>query len=142
MTIADDPPPLVEVFAKMSWAQRIVIIGTAVTIIGGSIGIMNQLAIAEPLWFATRSFVRGEIAFATMKVEARQIATQVYLANSEYSRIQNELANKQVLLDQNPTMPQAIKDSIQEQIRLLQRNLESTKNQLDDLRREQAGRRP
>jgi hypothetical protein len=142
MTIAEGPPPLTEVFARMSLPQKIGLTAAGITIIASSIGVLNQLAIAEPYWPATRSFVEEKIIKATSKLETRQIATQIYLANSEYARIQNELANKQVLLEQNPTMPQGVRDSIQEQIRALQRTLEATRNQLDDLRREQSGRRP
>lgn len=142
MTISEDPPPLTEVFAKMSLVQKISLVGAAVTIAVGATGILNQLAIAEPYWFAQRYYVEEKISLATSKIESRLLATQIYLANSEYARIQNELANKQVLFEQNPTMPQGVRDSIQEQVRSLQRSLEATKNQLDDLRREQSGRRP
>lgn len=126
----------------MSLAQKVTLAGAAVTILVGSITILNQLAIAEPYWLVQRYYVEERIVAVTSKIEARQIATQIYLANSEHKRIQNELANKQVLLDQNRMMPQGVRDSIQEQIRSLHRELEETKNQLGDLRKEQSGRRP
>ena len=140
--MTDETPPLGKVFARMSWTQKLGVVATGIAVIGGSFGVANQAELAEPHWVATRSYVRELMAQANGKLEARQIQTQIYLANSERSRLENELANKKVLLDQNTTMPQGIRDSINEQIRQLLRDLENTKQSLDDLRRDQTGRRP
>lgn len=116
-------------------------IATAVAILAGSLTIANQADIAEPHWIATRSFVRESIITAQQalavqqsNVEKRQITTQIYLAKSERSRIENEISNKQVLLSQNPNMPDGIKSAIQEQIRSLNADLESTKAAAEDLK--------
>lgn len=138
----EEPVPLEKVFSRMSWTQRLGITATGIAIIGGSFSIANQTELAEPRWPATRGFVRELMAQANNKLESRQIQTQIYLATSERSRLENELANKKVLLDQNPSMPQGVRDSINEQIRQLMRDLETTKQSLDDLRRDQSGRRP
>lgn len=114
---------------------------TLATLIGALLGIANQINAGEPYWIASREFVRSSIAQATTQLEVRQIQTQIYLANSERSRIENEIANKQVLLDQNKDMPQPVRELIQEQIRALVRNLETTKSTLDDLKREASAAR-
>jgi hypothetical protein len=142
MAGSDDSGSAVDALARLPWAKKAASIGAMVAVLTGAMGFVNQAEVAEPHWVATRSFVRDGITQATFKLEQRQIVTQIYLANSERSRIENELANKQVLLDQNPTMPQGIRDTINEQIRTLKRTLEFTTGQIDDLRREQSGRRP
>jgi hypothetical protein len=140
--VSDETPPIDKVFARMSFTQKLGTVATGIAIIGGSFGVANQAELAEPHWVATRSYVRELLAQANGKLESRQIQTQIYLANSERSRIENELANKKVLLEQNQTMPQGVRDAINEQIRQLLRDLENTKQSLDDLRRDQNGRRP
>jgi len=122
------------------FTKRFGVLATAVAMVGGALGIANQADIAEPHWIATRSFVRDMVAQANSKIESRQLQTQIYLARSERSRLENELANKQVLLTQNPTMPQEVRRAIEDQIRTLNRDLEAAKSALEDLRREQ--RRP
>jgi len=114
---------------------------TLATLVAALLGVANQINAGEPYWIASRDFVRSSIAQATTQLESRQIQTQIYLANSERSRIENEIANKQVLLDQNKEMPQAVRELIQEQIRALMRALEASKATLEDLKREAAAAR-
>ena len=103
-------------------------------------GFANQAQVQEPYWIATRSYVRDTVGASTTKIERRQLQIQVYLAKTERSRIENELANKQVLLTQNPSMPYSVRSAIEEQIRALSTDLEAAKNSYEELRREQAGR--
>lgn len=126
-----------------NWLVKRMGIVTALIAAGGAVmGFANQAEVQEPHWLATRSYVRDTITSSTAKIESRQLQIQLYLARTERSRIENELANKQVLLTQNPNMPAEVRRAIEEQIRALTRDLEAAKSSYDDLRREQAGRRP
>ena len=118
---------------------KIVLVFTLMTSL---FGIANQIGAGEPYWIASRDFVRTHVAQVASKIEAQQLRTQVFLARSERSRLENEIANKKVLLDQNPNMPLEVRSAILDQIRTLTQNLEDAKNTLDDLKREQSGRRP
>ncbi|HEY6021660.1 MAG TPA: hypothetical protein VIY48_17860 [Candidatus Paceibacterota bacterium] len=118
-------------------------IATIIAVVAGSLTIANQAQIAEPHWLATRSFVRDYLTTAQQgltaqqnRVESRQITTQMYIAKSDRNRIENEIANKQVLLTQNPNMPDPVKYAIQEQIRSLNVDLESAKSTYEDLKNE------
>jgi len=113
--------------------RRIGVIAAMLTIIATVITLMNQADIAEPHWVATRQFVRDQVVQASTPLLKKQVETQLFLAKSERSRIENEIANKMVLLSQNPTMPQPVKDAINEQVRSLNSDLETTKATISDL---------
>lgn len=116
--------------------RRISLLVSIATGLAAILTVMNQAQIAEPHWLATRSFVRDYISSTQKNLETRQIKTQLYLATTERSRLENEIANKQLLITQNPTMPETVKQIILEQIRTLNISLENNKLTTDDLRRE------
>lgn len=125
-----------------NFGKRLSQVSVAAILITTLLAIANQIDAGEPYWLAHRGFVRYIVSQATTKIEARQIQTQIQLAEQNLATIENEIANKQVLLEQNKDAAEDLKNVIREQLRTLTRNLQFTKNTLDDLRREQSGRRP
>ena len=113
--------------------KKLGVLAVILGIIVSALTIMNQADIAEPHWLATRSFVRVQVQQAATPIERGQIQTQLFLAKSERKRIENELANKQVIVSQNPDMPQYARDIIAEQTRSLTIDLENTKGAIVDL---------
>ena len=131
-------------WAAASTLKRFVWIAGAIgTIATAAIAVANAARLAEPYWIATRGFVVDEIADARFKVssevtrlEQRQIETQLSIAKSARRNIQNEIANKQLIIQQNPSMPATVRSLIDEQIRNLLDDLDSTKDTIEGLNKE------
>jgi hypothetical protein len=100
-------------------------IAAMLAILVSAITFINQAEIAEPHWVATRAFVRETIQKAEGPLARQQVDTQLYIAKNERSRIENEINNKQLLITQNPTMPQAVKDAIEGQVKQLREDLQN-----------------
>lgn len=115
------------------------------TAIGAVLTLAGQAEILEPYWPATRSYVKAQYNVENVRLiqelnllNARQIRMQISSAAAERSRMENEIASKRVLLQQNSNMPQGVRDVIEEQIRSLQRSVEEKTAEIKSLTSEQS----
>lgn len=109
--------------------------------------ILNATSSAEPYWLAHREFVREQISKTSLKitadvskVESRQISTQLQMAKTSRRDIQSKIEDKQLLLQQNPVLPQGVRDTINDQLRSLKEEYEDISSTITNLQREQQGR--
>ncbi len=139
------------VMAKVdiSFRKMAVLLGIIAGVLTAIMTILNVTSSAEPYWLAHREFVREQITRASLKmandvgkVESRQISTQLQMAKATRRDIQGKIEDKQILLTQNATLPQAVRDAINDQIRSLKEEYEDISSTISDLTREQSGRRP
>lgn len=136
-------------WAAMNRWRKIAAIGGAVgAVVSAMAAGANATKMAEPYWVATRGFVSDEMKLIndrTLRVidrlETRQINTQLYIASTQRKLIENEIASKEALLKQNPTMQWEARSIIEEQIRNLNRDLELAKQTADGLSKEILTRR-
>lgn len=125
------------------WAALSGLVGTVAT---AFLAVLNATKAGEPYWFATRGYVAAEIKTsvdttnaAVKNMELRQINTLMAIAQSNRARIENEIANKEVLIKQNLNMPIEVRSAIEEQTRGLRRELEAAIIDIRNLDDEQVG---
>lgn len=128
--------------------KRLGVMTVWATAVGAVLTIAGQAEILEPYWPATRAYVRVQYNVENVRLiqelnllNSRQIRMQISSAAAERSRMENEIASKRVLLQQNASMPQGVRDVIEEQIRSLQRSIEEKTVEIKSLTKEQ-GRSP
>ena len=91
------------------------------TSIAAGIAIANVTETAEPYWLSTRGFVRDEIKMKVVSdirsTVTRQISTQIKIDKLEKRLIEDKIADKELLLQQQINPPPQFRAAVQEQIR-------------------------
>jgi pyocin large subunit-like protein len=128
------------------WGKRIAVLATSFTAtLGAVVAMANALNVAEPYWIATRGFVKDQIQRTgdqMASVHGRQIDTQIRIDRNERARVLDKIADRELLLQQNPDMPAQARAAIDEQIRNWRDDIRELDYSLDQLHRSRAGRRP
>ncbi len=133
---------------QLPWVRKsAVVAGFVGTVASAVVAGANAARIGEPYWIATRGLVREEIQASNDKttqaidsVAAKQLKMQLFIARDQRQRLENEIASKNILIQQNPNTSREVQSAIEEQLRTLSRDLESVKREIDALSSEQNGR--
>ena len=132
---------------ELSFSRVAILLGTFAGITTSIVVILNATSAAEPYWLAHREFVREQITKTSTrmaqdlgKVELRQISTQLQMAKTSRRDIQSKIEDKQLLVQQNPTLPSGVRDTINEQVKSLKEEYEEISETISNLQREQRGR--
>lgn len=130
--------------------KRITVIATGITaVLTAIITTMHFGKIAEPYWVVMRYELRTELDRASEKISSQfekltvqQIETQIAQARNERARILDRIGDRELLLQSNPTLPEAARAAINEQIRNWRDDIRDLDFTLDQLQRSKSGRRP
>ncbi len=130
--------------------RKVAMVATTVTaVLTAIIATMHFGEIAEPYWVATRGQVRYELQKINDKADAQTHAlisqltdTQLDIKKNERARINDKIREQQLLLQQNPTMPDPVKAAMNGQIMVWQDDIRNLDFSIEQLMRARSGQRP
>lgn len=117
-------------------------IGAVIAAFSSFLVLMNQLEAGEPYWVATRGFVSEKVEMAQASLAKRVIDTQITIERAERRRIETQMRDREILLQQNSTAPDGLRRVILDQISELKQQFSDTSGRIDALERERSSRRP
>lgn len=115
---------------------------TITAVIGALVAVGGVMQAGEAYWPATRGHVTEKIEQSTGRIMSRMLDTQIVVENGERRRIEDKIADRELLLRSNPNLTDQMRAIIDEQLREWRRELSQANNRIDDLNRERSGRRP
>lgn len=134
---------------QLAVSRRLTVFATTITaVFAAVIAVANALNAGEPYWLASRDFVRSQVAVAVDQVDrtqqqlkTRQVQTELQILQGRIEQTRAKIADRELLVQKPEGAPPEYKRLITQQVDEFKDQLKILDSQLDDLRRELAGRR-
>ena len=135
---------------QLAFSKRLTLYATTITaVLAAVIAVANALSAGEPYWLASRDFVRTQVAVAAGQIDhtqqqlkTRQVRTEVQILQGRIEQTRAKISDRELLIEKPEGAPPEYKRLVTQQVEEFKDQIKLLESQLDDLRRELAGRRP